>query len=186
MAVYQPKTVQSTEAAPVGTTPEAALEATRAELLREQERLRKLWDAFKSQEDELNRLRSAPAPAPVLAAPAPVPGERGTEALRREVELLTADLRRAADSQARLEEENHVLRDNARAHAEVARRVTTLEGELAEERERLAKLYAVYEEVEAERKTLEGRLKEWDAWFHGAAPHIEELARSIHGAPHHH
>lgn len=180
MAVYQPKAVQTTEG--------AALEALAAELAREQERLRKLWDAFKSQEDELARLRAAPpaaAPAPTPVAALPSEG-RGNEALRREVELLTADLRRAAEAQTRLEEENQVLRDQARSHAEVARKGTSLESELAEERERLAKLYAVYEEVEAERKTLEGRLKEWDAWFHGAAPHIEELARSIHGAPHSH
>lgn len=176
MAVYQPKTTQTTESA------DAAVESLRTELAREQERLRKLWDAFKSQEDELARLRAAPA-----AAIAPVAGEgRGSEALRREVELLTADLRRAADAQTRLEEENQSLRDQLREHANEAHRRGTLQADLDEERERLAKLYAVYEEVEAERKTLEGRLKEWDAWFHGAAPHIEELARSIHGAPHGH
>ena len=178
MAVYQPKTVQTT----TPTSGDAHVEALRAELEREQERLRKLWDAFKSQEDELSRLRATgPAPGTLSALDG-----RGSEALRREVDLLTADLRRAADGQKRLEDENQVLRENAKAHAEVARRVGTLEGELAEERERLAKLYAVYEEVDAERQRLEARLKEWDAWFHGAAPHIEELARSIHGAPHHH
>lgn len=174
MAIYQPKTVQTTEA-----PADATVEALRAELAREGERLRKLWDAFKSQEDELARLRVA-TPGTGLASTGP-----GSESLRREVELLTADLRRAADAQKRLEDENQVLRENAKAHAEVARRAGVVEGELAEERERLAKLYAVYEEVEAERARLASRLKEWDSWFHGAAPHIEELARSIHGAPHH-
>ncbi|MEK6975354.1 MAG: hypothetical protein AABY18_03320 [Candidatus Thermoplasmatota archaeon] len=176
MAVYQPKTVQTTEASASG---DATVEAVRAELAREQERLRKLWDAFKTQEDELSRLRTA-APATLNASDG-----RGSESLRREVELLTGDLRRAAEGQKRLEDENQVLRENGRAHSETNRRLTSVEGELAEERERLAKLYAVYEEVEGERKKLESRLKEWDAWFHGAAPHIEELARSIHGAPHH-
>ncbi len=181
MAVYQPKTTQTTEPAA------ATVEALQAELGREQERLRKLWDAFKSQEDELARLRAAPP----VAAPAPAPAavaadSRATDALRREVELLTADLRRAADAQTRLEEENQGLREAARRHQAEVHKHGTVQAELDEERERLAKLYAVYEEVEAERKTLEGRLKEWDAWFHGAAPHIEELARSIHGAPHHH
>ena len=179
MAVYQPKTVQGTDT--FESPPDATTDALRAELAREQERLRKLWDAFKSQEDELAQLRLA-APTSTLNASE----GRGSDSLRREVELLTGDLRRAAEGQKRLEDENQVLRENAKAHAEVARRVTNLEGELAEERERLAKLYAVYEEVETERKKLEARLKEWDAWFHGAAPHIEELARSIHGAPHHH
>ena len=178
MAVYQPKPVQTTDSA------DAAVEALRAELAREQERLRKLWDAFKSQEDELARLRAQPAaPAPAPAAPA---DNRASESLRREVELLTADLRRAAESQTRLEQENQSLRELAREHAAKEHKHATVQAELDEERERLAKLFAVYEEVEAERKTLEGRLKEWDAWFHGAAPHIEELARSIHGAPHHH
>lgn len=179
MAVYQPKTVQSTDAPQFA--PDATVEALQNELAREQERLRKLWDAFKTQEDELAQLRLATPTSTLNAADG-----RGSDSLRREVDLLTGDLRRAAEGQKRLEDENQVLRENAKAHAEVARRVTNLEGELAEERERLAKLYAVYEEVEGERKRLEARLKEWDAWFHGAAPHIEELARSIHGAPHHH
>lgn len=179
MAVYQPKTVQTTDTPEFA--PDATVDALRNELAREQERLRKLWDAFKTQEDELAQLRSM-APATTLNAA----DGRGSESLRREVELLTGDLRRAAEGQKRLEEENQVLRENGKAHAETARRLSSVEGELAEERERLAKLYAVYEEVEGERKRLEGRLKEWDAWFHGAAPHIEELARSIHGAPHHH
>jgi chromosome segregation ATPase len=179
MAVYQPKTVQGTDT--FESAPDATTDALRAELAREQERLRKLWDAFKTQEDELAQLRLATPTSTLSAADG-----RGSDSLRREVELLTGDLRRAAEGQKRLEDENQVLRENAKAHAEVARRLTNVEGELAEERERLAKLYAVYEEVETERKKLESRLKEWDAWFHGAAPHIEELARSIHGAPHHH
>lgn len=181
MAIYQPKSVQSATDAADAADPVAGLQA---ELAREQERLRKLWDAFKTQEDELARLRagaaaSTPAPA-LLSAPGP-----GSDSMQREVELLTADLRRAAEAQRRLEEEAQALREAARAQSEVARRAGTLEAELAEERERLAKLYAVYEEVDAERQRLEGRLKEWDAWFHGASPHIQELARSIQGAPRH-
>lgn len=173
MAVYQPKTVQSTQSAPGDD-----VAALRAELAHEQERLRKLWEAFKDQEDELVRLRNQ---APVAAAPAS--DNRAVESLRREIELLTADLRRAGEGQRRLEEENQALRDGSRNHADVVHNVTRLESELVDERERLAKLYVVYEEVEAERQKLASRLKEWDAWFHGAAPHIEELARSIHGAP---
>jgi len=177
MAIYQPKSVQKAD----DTTGDAQVAALRSELEREQERLRKLWDAFRVQEDELNRLKAA-TPTTALAA-----GDgRASESLRREIDLLTGDLRRAAEAQKRLEDENQELRDNAKQHAEVARRIPLLEAELAEERERLAKLYAVYEEVETERVKLAGRLKEWDAWFHGAAPHIEELARSIHGAPHAH
>lgn len=175
MAVYQPKTVQKE---PTLEFTEDGTDPVRAELAREQERLRKLWDAFKSQEDELVRLRAAP---PAAAAPTTTAG--GSEALRREVDLLTGDLRRAADAQRRLEEENQALRDNAKVHAEVARQLASAQSDLDEERERLAKLFAVYEEVDAERKRLESRIKEWEAWFHGASPHIMELARSIQGAP---
>lgn len=165
MAVYQPKTVQADD----------ELSTLRAELEREQERLRKLWDAFRSQEDELATLRSGAPAGPASGA--------GSESLRREVDLLTGDLRRAAEGQRRLEDENQVLRADAKDHAEVGRRVVRLESDLAEERERLAKLYVVYEEVDAARKKLESRLKEWEAWFHGASPHIQELARSVEGAP---
>lgn len=179
MAVYQPKTVQATQVA----ASDDEVTSLRGELAREQERLRKLWDAFKAQEDELARLRATGAPAAPLASAA---DDRATESLRREVDLLTSDLRRAAEVQRRLEDENQALREAARTHSEVAQQAQRLETELAEERERLAKLYAVYEEVDAERGRLASRLKEWDAWFHGAAPHIDELARSIHGAPHEH
>lgn len=178
MAVFKPKSVQVTEPA------EDELTRLRNELAGEQDRLRKLWEAFKAQEDELQALRNQPTP--VAQASAPSPDNRAVESLRREVDLLTADLRRAAEAQSRLEEENQALRDGSRGHADVAHQASRLETELAEERERLAKLYAVYEEVEGQRRDLAARLKEWHAWFHGAAPHIEELARSIHGAPHEH
>ena len=62
MAVYHPKGANADAGASTafevrGTDPND-LESVRAELVREQERLRKLWDAFKSQEDELSRLKS--------------------------------------------------------------------------------------------------------------------------------
>ncbi len=177
MALYQPKTAQATAAL---STEDDQVAALRTELANEQERLRKLWDAFKVQEDELAQLRNA---VPTLAsAPAPV-DTRATESMRREIDLLTGDLRRAAEAQRTLEEENQALRESMRDHSDLGHTKTRLESELAGERERLAKLFAVYEEVDAERVRLVSRLKEWDAWFHGAAPHIEELARSIHGAP---
>lgn len=177
MALYQPKSVQST-AAP--STDDDQVAALRTELAAEQERLRKLWDAFKVQEDELAQLRNT---APTLASTPPPADTRATESLRREIDLLTGDLRRAAEAQRTLEEENQALRESMRDHSDLGHSKSRLESELAEERERLAKLFAVYEEVDAERARLASRLKEWEAWFHGASPHIEELARSIHGAP---
>jgi chromosome segregation ATPase len=196
MAVYQPKGANSGSNAPAAgnniggftatTTYEVRSSSTgdvtdvRAELAREQERLRKLWDAFKSQEDELTRLRSTAS----LASTSAGADARTVESLRREVELLTGDLRRAGEATRRLEEENAGLREAARATEELHRHAGGLQGELEAERERLAKLYVVYEEVEAERARLEQHLKEWDSWYHGVAPHLAEICRSIGGAPH--
>jgi len=186
MAVYQPKgAANDPPAAGAATTFEVRSSTTgevhslRDELAREQERLRKLWDAFKSQEDELARLRAQP-----LASASGAADSATVASLRREVELLTGDLRRAGEQQRRLEEESVALREAAKSSDEVARRAAGLQSELEQERERLAKLYVVYEEVEAERARLEQHVKEWDAWYHGVAPHLAEICRSIGGAPH--
>lgn len=188
MAVYQPKGAASNGAAQTtafevrGTNPNDS-ESVRAELGREQERLRKLWDAFKAQEDELNRLRSPATSATTLHSTSAA-DTRTIESLRREVDLLGGDLRRAAEAEHRMQEEQAQLREQARNHDEVVRRSEQLASELTQERERLAKLYIVYEEVEAERARIEGHLKEWDAWYHGVSPHLAEICRSIGGAPH--
>ncbi len=186
MAIYQPKGANAdsgaaaTSAFEVQATDPNDLESVRAELAREQERLRKLWDAFKSQEDELSRLKSTST----LSSTTAVADARTVDSLRREVELLSGDLRRAGDQQRRLEEENVSLREQAKTSDEVARRAASIQSDLEQERERLAKLYVVYEEVEAERARLEQHLKEWDAWYHGVSPHLAEICRSIGGAPH--
>lgn len=185
MAVYQPKGASANNAATttqfeVQASNPNDLESLRTELAREQERLRKLWDAFKSQEDELSRLKSTSTLSSTAAA-----ADAGTvSSLRREVELLSGDLRRAGEQQRRLEEENVGLREQAKTTEEVARRAASIQSDLEQERERLAKLYVVYEEVEAERARLEQHLKEWDAWYHGVSPHLAEICRSIGGAPH--
>lgn len=189
MAVYQPKgnSAPSTTAFEVRATTPDDLESVRAELASEQERLRKLWDAFKSQEDELSRLRSTNGAATALqstAATTSAADQRTIESLRRETELLAGDLRRAGEAQRRLEEENADLREQGRSRDEVERRANQFQSDLEQERERLAKLYVVYEEVEAERARLEQHLKEWDSWYHGVAPHLAEICRSIGGAPH--
>jgi chromosome segregation ATPase len=185
MAIYQPKGANADSGAAasafeVHATDPNDPESVRAELAREQERLRKLWDAFKSQEDELSRLKSTST----LSSTTAVADARSADSLRREVELLTGDLRRAGEQQRRLEEENVSLREQAKTSDEVARRAASIQSDLEQERERLAKLYVVYEEVEAERARLEQHLKEWDAWYHGVSPHLAEICRSIGGAPH--
>jgi chromosome segregation ATPase len=184
MAVYQPKGASGNSAPATAFEVHSSnpndVESLRAELAREQERLRKLWDAFKSQEDELAGLRSTSTLSNTSAAA----DARTVDSLRREVDLLTGDLRRAGESQRRLEEENVALREQAKAADEVSRRAASLQTDLEQERERLAKLYVVYEEVEAERARLEQHIKEWDAWYHGVSPHLAEICRSIGGAPH--
>lgn len=186
MAVYQPKgSNSSTTAFEVRATNPDDLESVKAELAREQERLRKLWDAFKSQEDELGRLRQSTttvAPTSTLQSTSAA-DQRALEQLRREVDLLAGDLRRAGEAQRRLEDDNTALREQAREREAVERRARDLQSDLDQERERLAKLYIVYEEVEAERARLEQHLKEWDSWYHGVAPHLAEICRSIGGAP---
>jgi chromosome segregation ATPase len=188
MAVYQPKGPNTAEgpattAFEVRATNPNDVDSARAELAREQERLRKLWDAFKSQEDELNRIKSGATLHSTSHAGAAVDAST-VNSLRREVELLTGDLRRAGEAQRRLEEEQVALRESAKTTDEIARRAAGLQSELEQERERLAKLYVVYEEVETERARLEQHIKEWDAWYHGVAPHLAEICRSIGGAPH--
>lgn len=182
MAVYQPK--RQSNATPTSFEVHGGdrndVESLRAELAREQERLRKLWDAFKSQEDELSRLRSTST----LSSTSAAADARSVDALRREVELLQGDLRRAGEAQRRLEDESVLLREQAKARDEADRRAAGLQSELEQERERLAKLYVVYEQVETERARLEGHIKEWDAWYHGVSPHLAEICRSIGGAPH--
>lgn len=192
MAVYQPKgSAASGNAAFEVGADGGDLESTKAELAREQERLRKLWDAFKAQEDELTRLKSTAGAGPATTATAlhsvhgsSAADQRTIDSLRREVELLTSDLKRAGEQQRRLEDENAGLREKAREMEATERRASGLQSDLEQERERLAKLYVVYEEVEAERARLEQHLKEWDAWYHGVAPHLAEICRSIGGAPH--
>jgi chromosome segregation ATPase len=191
MAVYQPKgNGAGASGAPatafeVHPSSSSDLQSAREELAREQERLRKLWDAFKAQEDELNRLRATPTATALSSTSAQAAADaRTVESLRREVELLSGDLRRAGEAQRRLEEQNVALREQARAADDSHRRAAGLQAELEQERERLAKLYVVYEEVEAERARLEQHLKEWDAWYHGVSPHLAEICRSIGGAPH--
>jgi chromosome segregation ATPase len=156
----------------------------RAELEQEQERLRKLWDAYKSQEDELNRVRRD---YPLMEEKL-FERERTIESLRREISRLEplAKSKREMDDaiaqgrqlRAQVEQLNNELRRTKERNdallTEAAQlredsghkgRVGELEAALEEERERLAKLYKVYEDQEAEKKDLESSIASWEAWF---------------------
>ena len=186
------------------TSLESAAEVDRVmgELRREQERLAKLWDAYKAQEDELNRLkRDAPLLQERLAD-----RERQVESLRRDVARLEPLSRYKSDYDAAVRE-NQVLRvevdnlnrelrrvqdDQRRSDAELVRlredavsksRVQEMERLLEEERERLAKLYKVYEEQEAAAKDARARLEAWESWFGRIEPAMALLCRSVPDAP---
>jgi len=178
------------------------VDALRGELAREQDRLAKLWEAYKAQEDELNQLRRD---GPSLAERAAT-AERTAESLRREVarlepmarykseydaavrenqtlrievENLNRDLVRMSDQMRTYESEMVTLREGAGSKS----RVAELEHLLDEERERLAKLYKVYEEQAEELKASNAQLAAWEEWVQKALPPMETLARHAARAP---
>jgi chromosome segregation ATPase len=174
----------------------------RAELEQEQERLRKLWDAYKSQEDELNRVRrdyplmeeklfererTIESLRRELARLEPLAKQKKefdeanlqSRRLRTEVDRLTNEVRRANDRADALESEAASLREDAASKG----RVGELESALEEERERLAKLYKVYEDGEAEKKDLESRIAEWDAWFDRYGSLMDQMCGAAGEAP---
>lgn len=178
------------------------VDTLRGELAREQDRLAKLWEAYKTQEDELNQLRrDAPAFAERAAS-----AERTAESLRRdvarleplsrykseydavvrenqtlrvEVESLNRDLVRSQDTLRDWETEMASLRESAGSKG----RVAELEGQLNDERERLAKLYKVYEEQAEDMKSNTARLDAWESWFQKVLPAMETICRNAGTAP---
>lgn len=178
------------------------VDSMRGELAREQDRLAKLWEAYKAQEDELAQLRrDTPGLVERVAT-----AERTSESLRREVarlepmarykseydtairenqtmrvelESLNRDLVRMQDQVRDSEAEMAELREGAASKG----RVSELEGLLNDERERLAKLYKVYEEQAADLKESNGRLDAWEAWVQKVLPAMETLCRHAGNAP---
>lgn len=174
----------------------------RAELRREQDRLAKLWQAYKSQEDELEQLRKE---RPVLIDTV-AEQDKALAALRREqarlqesgtykerfeetarqnrvllveVEGLNRELRNANQILAGRDAELKELRE-AGASRE---RVQQLERDLQKEQERLAKLFKVYEEQQQEFAVARSRLERWEAWFSKMEPTVTALPRFFADAP---
>lgn len=174
------------------------VDSLRGELAREQDRLAKLWEAYKAQEDELGQLRRD--------AEGVASAQRTVESLRREVARLEPLSRYKSEYDAtvrenqtmRIEVEN-LNRDLVRmsdqmrdAEAEMVQlreagvsktRVTDLEHALDEERERLAKLYKVYEEQAQELRESAARLVAWEDWVQKVLPPMETLGRHAPNAP---
>ncbi len=177
-------------------------ERLRAELDQEQARLEKLWDAYKAQEDELQRLkrdyplmeeklfereRTIESLRREVAKLEPLSRYKSdydeavaaNEALKRELDEMDEELKRAAAALRDMEAEAASLRELAPAK----HRVEELERELAEERERLAKLYKVYEDLEAEKKDGDERLEEWERWYSQFRPVLDSAADRGRVAP---
>lgn len=121
-------------------------DGTRQELLLEQRRLAKLWDAFKRQEDEYRAL------------------ERERDDLWARVQELEKATSSLGDPTQTLVRVNTLSKENERLRADVADLGTRLEeyrGLFHDEQERLAKLYKVYEDTEAQ---LEAATKDVEKW----------------------
>lgn len=178
------------------------VDRAQAELNQEQERLKKLWDAYKSQEDELDRLkRDYPLMEEKLFE-----RERLVEQQKREIvrleglskykedyENLLRDHRALETETGRMEKQLQKSQDHIqRMEGEIvqlreveadAGRVQELEGLLDEERERLAKLYRVYEDLEQEKKDSDVLLEEWAAWAKQVKPVLQDACNVLDSAP---
>ncbi|MFO1534485.1 MAG: hypothetical protein ABR586_02345 [Thermoplasmatota archaeon] len=173
-----------------------------AELAREQERLAKLWQAYKLQEDELEQLRRE---RPVLLDTV-AEQDKAISALRREqtdlrdaaaykekheeterrnrvllieVESLNREVRATTQALARQEAELGELRSVGATKESVLQ----LQADLLKEQERLAKLFKVYEEQEQEFKAAQARLAKWESWFSRMEPAVVALPKFFADAP---
>lgn len=185
-----------------GSEYRALAEEAQHELEQEQERLAKLWDAYKAQEDELERVkRDYPLMEEKLFE-----RERTIETLRKEIARLEPLAQSKAERDA-FEKENKKLQSEItiverrlekamdaidilekdvtalRALEKDRHKLQTLESELEEERERLAKLYSVYESLEAEKNGIEGKLLDWEAWFDQVRPSLQGACSALKTVP---
>lgn len=174
----------------------------RDDLAAEQERLAKLWDAYKTQEDELDRLkRDYPLMEEKLFE-----RDRQIDTLRRELARLEPLAKYKSEYEAIVKEHESLIRDLDRANrdmdkmddkiasleselsemrgmSEFKHRVSDLEAELEEERERLAKLYRVYEELEGDKAAVEANVAAWEAWFEKSRSAFEGTCEALSTTP---
>jgi chromosome segregation ATPase len=174
----------------------------RAELRREQDRLAKLWQAYKSQEDELEQLRKE---RPILVETV-AEQDRTIAGLRRDQARLqeSGAYKERYEETARqnrvllieVENLNRELRTSNQIHADHEKelaelravgaskeRLEQLERDLLKEQERLAKLFKVYEEQQQELAAAGDRLARWESWFQKLEPAVTSLPRAFADAP---
>lgn len=178
MAIIDELEVRITEASEAARAAETEKDEFRRRFEEEQERLEKLWDAYKGQEKELETLRTKVG---------------RVESELRDKDSSVYDLEAAMDGKEqeirRLEAETGELhqqiadleadREELKEFSTYKDRITDLEAKYEEEKERLAKLYAVYEELEGERDDLRRAVEDRDRWFEQVQPAMETICRSI-------
>lgn len=140
--------------------------AVRKELSKEQERLAKLWDAFKNQEDEL---RSAVKERDQLSS--------------RFGELEKAYKSMGSVTQARsklsyFEKENRHLADELQKTAESSEEYRR---KFDQERQRLAKLFKVYEDSASSLADHKREIAAWRAWLEKQKAKLPAAARNAAG-----
>jgi chromosome segregation ATPase len=139
-------------------------ETLRQSLEQEQQRLAKLWDAFKTQEDEL---RSA---------------MNDRDALLDRLEEIEQDIKQlGSTSQAKakiayLDKENKRLAEQL---AKTADRQQDFRSKFEDEQARLAKLFKVYEDTTAELEKYHEQETEWHAW---RQKHWDDLPETVRKA----
>ncbi|HLE97478.1 MAG TPA: hypothetical protein VI997_08925 [Candidatus Thermoplasmatota archaeon] len=146
----------------------------RERLSTEEQRLEKLWDAYKAQEGDLRQAlertgrleRELKGKDVTVSESERLLHEREDDVRRLHEELDTERKRAAALELAKSE-----LEDADR----IRQRLEEVEALYAGEKERLAKLYIVYEELEGERDDLARRLEEKEAWFRKYEKAFQEL-----------
>ncbi|MDD5502989.1 MAG: hypothetical protein PHH26_05970 [Candidatus Thermoplasmatota archaeon] len=155
----------------------------RKQLASEQERLAKLWDVYKKQEEEITDLRRQ------MQEMRGVLGDKdkNLSELNSHVKSLESlkDLAQYKDKYEALTRKYSQVEDYAnqqsgrvselenyaktleplREYAQYRDRAEAIARELEMEKERLAKLYKVYEDTDAQLRTAKSELESWNAWF---------------------
>lgn len=147
-------------------------------LAEEEERLLKLWDAYRAQERELAaaRAETEDARAQLDATKASMGATEARVAEKaRDLEVAEAEIRRLEERLASFD----AMKGQLEELAALRERTEDAERKLKAERERLAKLYAAYEEVEADRDRLKKELDERTAWFAENKEAFDQLVRNL-------
>ena len=178
MSIIDELEVRITESSQAAQSAESEKDQFRHKFEEEQERLEKLWDAYKAQERELTQLREkVPRLESELRAKdaGVADAEAAIDQKEDEIRRLDQELGESRQKVADLE----AAREDLKNLEGMKSQIEELETRYEEEKERLAKLYVVYEELEAERDGLKRQVDERDAWFAQVQPAMETICRSV-------